>query len=52
MFALLLGRSLAIMCHPQLAWRRLPPSGRAALATGYTVVSYVASLVMLFAFRA
>jgi predicted ABC-type sugar transport system permease subunit len=50
--ALLVGRSLAVICHPLLAWRRLPPLGRVALAGGYATLSYVAALAALIALRA
>ena len=44
---MVIGRSLAVMCHPLLAWRRLRPSGRAALAGGYATLTYVAVLAAL-----
>jgi len=46
---LLVGRSLAVMCHPLLAWNRLPRSGRIALAGGYAGLSYAAALLTLLA---
>ena len=49
--SLFVGRSLAVACHPQLAWHRLPPIGRATLALGYAVASYLIALVTLFALR-
>jgi hypothetical protein len=49
--SLVVGRSLAVICHPQLAWHRLPPAGRAALAIGYGVGSYLSALVTLFVLR-
>jgi hypothetical protein len=49
--SLVLGRSLAVICHPQLAWRRLPPAGRAALAIGYGLASYLSALLSLFVLR-
>lgn len=49
---LLVGRSLAVMCHPLLAWRQLPPTGRVVLAGGYATMSYLASLAILVALRA
>jgi hypothetical protein len=48
---LLVGRSLAVICHPMLAWGRLPPVGRVALAGGYATLSYVAALATLIALR-
>jgi len=48
---LLVGRSLAVFCHPALAWQRLRPSGRVALAAGYAGLSYLAALVSLFAWQ-
>ena len=44
---LLLGRALAIMRHPLLAWPRLPPSGRVVLAAGYAGVSYLTVIAVL-----
>jgi hypothetical protein len=44
---LLLGRALAIMRHPLLAWPRLPPSGRVVLAAGYAGVSYLTVTALL-----
>jgi hypothetical protein len=49
--SLVVGRSLAVVCHPMLAWHRLPPSGRLALALGYAVLSYLTALVTLLALR-
>ena len=37
------------MCHPLVAWQRLPPRGRVALAGAYTAVSYLAALLALLA---
>lgn len=48
---LLVGRSLAVMCHPLLAWHRLPPAGRAAIAGGYATLSYLAALATLITLR-
>jgi hypothetical protein len=48
---LLVGRALAIMRHPLLAWPRLPPSGRVVLAAGYAGVSYLTVLLALTAFQ-
>lgn len=39
------------MCHPSLAWDRLSPSGRVALAMGYATLSYFTALVVLIALR-
>lgn len=47
----LLGRALAIMRHPLLAWPRLPPSGRVVLAAGYAGVSYLTVIVALLTIR-
>ena len=44
---LLVGRVLAIMRHPLLAWPRLPPSGRVVLAAGYAGVSYLTVIALL-----
>jgi hypothetical protein len=48
---LLVGRSLAVMCHPLLAWRRLPRAGRVAMTAAYAGMSYVAALLGLIALR-
>ena len=48
---LIVGRSLAVMCHPLLAWSRLPPAGRAAVAGGYGILSYLAALAGLIVLR-
>ena len=48
---LLVGRLLAIMRHPLLAWPRLPPSGRVVLAAGYAGVSYLTVIIVLLAFQ-
>jgi hypothetical protein len=45
----LVGRLLAVMCHPLLAWQLLRPSGRVALAAGYAGLSYLTVLVTLLA---
>jgi predicted ABC-type sugar transport system permease subunit len=47
--SLVVGRSLAVICNPLPAWRRLPPAGRVALAGAYVAVSYAAALLGLFA---
>jgi hypothetical protein len=49
--SLLVGRSLAVICHPVLAWRLLRPSGRMALAAGYAGLAYVMALLTLFALQ-
>ena len=41
-----------MVCHPVLAWQRLPASGRVALALAYAVLSYLTALVTLLALRA
>ena len=43
------GRSAAMMCHPVLAWDRMRPAGRVALATGYATIAYVTALMVLVA---
>lgn len=45
--ARLIGRTLAVAVHPALAWPRLRPSGRFALAVIYAAASYVAVLAVL-----
>jgi hypothetical protein len=50
--SLVVGRSLAVICNPLPAWRRLPPAGRVALAGAYVAVSYAAALLVLFALHA
>jgi hypothetical protein len=47
--SILVGRSLAVICHPVLAWARLRPSGRVALAAGYAGLSYLTALLTLLA---
>jgi hypothetical protein len=47
--SVLVGRLLAVMCHPVMAWRLLRPSGRVALAAGYAGLSYLAALLALLA---
>jgi hypothetical protein len=47
--SLLLGRFAAMMCHPVLAWARLQPSGRMALAAGYAGLSYLTALLLFIA---
>jgi hypothetical protein len=46
---LMIGRALAIMRHPVLAWPRLRPLGRAVLAAGYAGVSYLTAILALLA---
>jgi hypothetical protein len=46
---ILAGRLLAVCCHPQAAWRKLPLSGRLVLAGTYFGVAYVAVLTALMA---
>jgi len=48
----LVGRSLAMICHPVLGWRRLNPSGRVVLAAGYAGLSYLTVLIALLALHA
>jgi len=48
----LLGRTLAMMRHPCLAWVRLQPSGRVMLAAGYAGLSYLTALLALLALKA
>jgi hypothetical protein len=43
----LLGRMLAVCCHPQAAWRVLPKRGRLALAAAYFAVAYFGVLTAL-----
>jgi len=43
----LLGRSLAVIAHPLLAWRVLSQRGRIYLAGAYFVVAYAAVLTTL-----
>jgi hypothetical protein len=47
--SVLIGRLLAVTCHPVLAWPLLRPSGRVALAAGYAGLSYLAALLALLA---
>jgi hypothetical protein len=42
-----LGRGLALLVHPEAAWRRLRPRGRVILVSAYATVSYVAVLTAL-----
>ncbi|HYT73875.1 MAG TPA: hypothetical protein VEL79_03920 [Vicinamibacterales bacterium] len=48
---LLVGRTLAMMRHPILAWVRLRPSGRVVLAAGYAGLSYITALLALLALK-
>jgi len=50
--SVVVGRSLAVICNPLPAWRRLPPAGRVALAGAYVAVSYAAALLGLFTLHA
>jgi len=43
----LLGRSLAVIAHPFLAWRVISQRGRLYLAGAYLVAAYVAVLMTL-----
>jgi len=52
MVSVLVGRSLAMICHPVLGWRRLNPSGRVVLAAGYAGLSYLTVLIALLALHA
>jgi hypothetical protein len=47
----LVGRTLAMMRHPVLAWERLQPSGRVVLAAGYAGLSYLTALFALLALK-
>jgi len=47
--SILVGRLLAVICHPVLGWRRLNPSGRVVLAAGYAGLSYLTVLFALLA---
>jgi hypothetical protein len=49
--SVLLGRLLAVMCHPFLAWTRLPRAGRVVLAAGYAGLAYLGALLTLLALR-
>lgn len=44
-----LGRWTAYVVHPQAAWRRLRPRGRALLVGTYAGVGYLVALVALIA---
>jgi hypothetical protein len=46
---IVMGRSLAVLFHPFLAWPVLSASGRVLLAGGYLLIAYVAVLVVLLA---
>ena len=48
---LFVGRTLAMMRHPVLAWVRLRPFGRVMLAAGYASLSYVTAFLMLLALK-
>jgi hypothetical protein len=47
--AVFVGRSAAMMCHPLLAWNRMRPAGRLALAMGYAAVAYLTTFTALVA---
>ena len=42
-----LGRALAAVVHPQLAWRVLSTRGRLCLTSAYLLASYIAVLATL-----
>ena len=44
---IVLGRSMALVLHPQAAWRVLRPRGRAFLIGAYLVAGYSATLTLL-----
>jgi len=46
-----MGRSLAYAMNPTTSWRRLSARGRVGLVAAYVSASYVAVLMLLFAFR-
>jgi len=46
-----LGRWMAWVVHPQAAWRRLHPHGRAVLIGTYFGVGYLGGLVILIVSR-
>jgi hypothetical protein len=48
---LFVGRTLAVMRHPVLAWVRLRPFGRVMLAAGYASLSYVTAFLTLLALK-
>jgi hypothetical protein len=46
---IVMGRSLAVLLHPFLAWRVLSAPGRVVLAGGYLLIAYVGVLLLLLA---
>lgn len=44
---MVIGRGLAFCAHPAIAWRRLPPAGRALLVAAYAGASYISVLTVL-----
>ena len=46
---IVMGRSLAVVFHPFLAWRVLSTPGRALLAVGYFLIVYIIALLLLLA---
>ena len=44
---ILLGRAMAVVAHPQLAWRMLSTRGRVCLAGAYVAAGYLAMLTAL-----
>jgi hypothetical protein len=42
-----IGRLLAVCAHPLLAWRRLSPSARIVVCSGYAAVGYLTVLTLL-----
>jgi hypothetical protein len=46
---IVMGRSLAVLFHPFLAWRVLSAPGRVLLAGGYLLIAYLGVLALLLA---
>lgn len=46
----IIGRGLAFCAHPQAAWRRLPPKGRALIVATYFCAGYLGVLTGLLIF--
>ena len=46
---IVMGRSLAVVIHPFLAWRVLSKPGRILLAVGYVLIAYIGVLSLLLA---
>ena len=44
---IVLGRSMALVVHPQAAWRILRPRGRAFLIGAYLIAGYATTLALL-----